>query len=202
MTRAVFAIAALALLATTAHGQSDPEANTSIHIKTITLHSTLEDITGLPAPQVFTPAPVYRGDLDVVRYNVLATPQPVGKTVLGYEPGGFISVHDRRWRDLAAKGGAVEITGLCQSACTIILGYIPKERLCIGKEAYFNFHLARYATNDNIDLSATQWMIDRYPTEVQSWINARGGIRKMPAHGYWTLTASELWKMGYRRCGS
>ena len=90
---------------------------------------------------------------------------------------------------------------LCQSACTIIFGYIPKERICIGKDARFNFHQARYF-NDDItpNIPGTQWMIDHYPTEIQAWIKARGGMYKMPLHTYWTLTASELWEMGYNRC--
>jgi hypothetical protein len=43
-------------------------------------------------------------------------------------------------------------------------------------------------------------MINRNPQEIRAWIVARGGRAGMPASGYWTLTARELWQMGYRRC--
>lgn len=45
-------------------------------------------------------------------------------------------------------------------------------------------------------------MIDRYPTDIQNWIAAKGGLAMMPSWGYWTLPAKELWQMGYRKCSN
>jgi hypothetical protein len=44
-------------------------------------------------------------------------------------------------------------------------------------------------------------MFDAYPKDIRAWLNAKGGLDKMPLNGYWLMTASELWKMGYRDCG-
>jgi hypothetical protein len=41
---------------------------------------------------------------------------------------------------------------------------------------------------------------DKYPSDIRGWIVAKGGIENMPVGPYWTLTASELWKMGHLRC--
>ena len=43
-------------------------------------------------------------------------------------------------------------------------------------------------------------VFDRYPADIAAWIEAKGGVTKMPAVGYWILPASELWAMGYRKC--
>jgi hypothetical protein len=43
-------------------------------------------------------------------------------------------------------------------------------------------------------------MVNMYPEEIRNWINDRGGVAKMTVETFWTLPATELWKMGYRRC--
>jgi hypothetical protein len=43
-------------------------------------------------------------------------------------------------------------------------------------------------------------MIENYPADIRAWIEAKGGVAKMPQWTFWTLPASELWKMGYRKC--
>jgi hypothetical protein len=62
--------------------------------------------------------------------------------------------------------------------------------------------MARLAANDRPSPESTQWMISMYPDDIRGWLVARGGLEKMPIEGYWKLPASDLWKMGYRRCGS
>ena len=103
---------------------------------------------------------------------------------------------------MAAAASEVEIYGKCYSACTLITAY-PKELLCFGSEASLQFHKASTSRNDPTPhLQATQWMIARYPQDIQNWIAAKGGITKMPnGNNFWTLDANELWAMGYRKCG-
>ena len=80
---------------------------------------------------------------------------------------------------------------------------VPKNRICFGEKAYLNFHMARFSADGLPSYETTQWMIDSYPTDIQMWLEAKGGLAKMPSYnGYWTLTARELWKMGYRKCGN
>jgi hypothetical protein len=43
-------------------------------------------------------------------------------------------------------------------------------------------------------------MFFSYPADICGWLVAKGGLEKLPLHGYWTLPASDLWQMGYRRC--
>jgi hypothetical protein len=50
------------------------------------------------------------------------------------------------------------------------------------------------------DLMDTMWMVNQYPDDIRNWIEAKGGVAKMPLNTFWTLPASDLWQMGYRRC--
>ena len=43
--------------------------------------------------------------------------------------GGRVADYDARWSDLAARGVSVRIVGPCQSACTVLLGHIPRSRI-------------------------------------------------------------------------
>ena len=45
-------------------------------------------------------------------------------------------------------------------------------------------------------------MISHYPQDIRLWIRAKGDAEKMPLHGFWTLTAHELWEMGYQKCAA
>jgi hypothetical protein len=122
------------------------------------------------------------------------------KTVLYNEPGGIISDHWKRWQALALSGDDVEIRGACTSACTLIMAHIPNDRLCFGESASLQFHASRNATSGEPSISTTQWMINSYPQDIRRWIIAKGGVEKMTIEQAWTLSAPELWAMGYRRC--
>ena len=123
------------------------------------------------------------------------------KTVVEYDPGGWIKEHDDRWRLIAAQGGPVDILGMCQSACTLALAHVRKDRLCFGENAYLNFHMPRLNHDGGPPaLEHAKWMFDIYPGDIRGWLIAKGGLEKMPLQGYWKLPASDLWQMGYRRC--
>jgi hypothetical protein len=119
-------------------------------------------------------------------------------TTLYDEKGGGIYEHRTRFQALANSGNQVEIRGRCQSACTLIMAYIPRERLCFGDRGFLAFHSARTETYVPLP-DATRDMFNTYPQEIRDWILARGGPEKMTGK-YWILPPSELWAMGYRRC--
>jgi hypothetical protein len=122
------------------------------------------------------------------------------KTVLYDEPGGVIPEHWRRWHVLAASGDDVEIRGSCASACTLIMAHIPNDKLCFGEAAALKFHSARLEPSGEPDIATTQWMISQYPQDIRLWIKNKGGWEKMTLVQAWTLTAPDLWAMGYRKC--
>ena len=71
---------------------------------------------------------------------------------------------------------------MCQSACTMVVVHIPRSRLCFGDYSSLNFHQARH-DDGSLATTATKWMIDRYPADIQAWITARGGWPSIPTPG-------------------
>jgi hypothetical protein len=83
--------------------------------------------------------------------------------------GGRVPEYASRWSGLAAHGVNVRVVGPCQSACTILLGYIPRSRICVTPAASFGFHLAKVP-------SSTAMLRNAYQSDIMGWINAHGGL--------------------------
>jgi hypothetical protein len=93
--------------------------------------------------------------------------------------GGRIGPYVDKYQGLRTSGEAGIIDGLCASACTIVLGAVPHDRICVTSHATLGFHAAwdfgangRAITNPE----ATQMLYSMYPSTVKRWIQARGGL--------------------------
>jgi hypothetical protein len=144
--------------------------------------------------------------LSVLSASAAAEPDPKWEYVekdqtfyLGINHGGLLNLYIERWKTVAASGDDVEIRGPCPSACTLVMVYVPKARICFGINGMLGFHLAR-----NVDgtpaMDATWWMFNAYPEDIRAWLQAKGGVEKMSIEKMWYLDSTELWKMGYRNC--
>jgi hypothetical protein len=112
--------------------------------------------------------------------------------------GGKIGTYIDRYQGLRGSGETVIIDGLCASACTMVLGAVPRERICVTSQAVLGFHAAwdsgangRAVTNPG----ATQMLYSLYPSSVRRWIAARGGLKPQMIF----LRGKELMSM-YRPC--
>jgi hypothetical protein len=83
--------------------------------------------------------------------------------------GGSVRAYNSRWAGLAARGVSVKIVGPCQSACTVLLGHIPRKRICVTPNASFGFHLAKRE-------DATATLRAAYPSDIRAWISRHGGL--------------------------
>lgn len=83
--------------------------------------------------------------------------------------GGSVVEYDQHWTELASRGVNVRIVGPCQSACTVLLGHIPRSQICVTPRAAFGFHQAHLA-------SATAILWNAYSPDIQAWINRHGGL--------------------------
>src|SRR6201986_2472837 len=93
--------------------------------------------------------------------------------------GGRIGTYGDKYQGLRTSGETVIIDGLCASACTIVLGAVPHDRICVTSHATLGFHAAwdfgangRAITNPE----ATQMLYSMYPSSVKHWINAGAGL--------------------------
>jgi hypothetical protein len=106
---------------------------------------------------------------------------PASATVrIKSDPGGQIGPYLEALYELRSSGEKVVIDGPCLSACTMVLGVIPRERLCVTPRAQFGFHAAWHPGRNGpvTSQSATKLLMDVYPEDVKSWIKARGGLTR------------------------
>jgi hypothetical protein len=93
--------------------------------------------------------------------------------------GGRIGTYVTKFQRLRSSGESVIIDGLCASACTIVLGAVPHDKICVTSRATLAFHAAYdYGTKGRTitDREATMMLYSMYPMPVQRWIAARGGL--------------------------
>jgi hypothetical protein len=93
--------------------------------------------------------------------------------------GGRIGTYVDKYQGLKTSGETVVIDGLCASACTIVLGAVPHDKICVTSRASLGFHAAwdpgaggRPVTNTE----ATHMLYEMYPSSIRRWINQRGGL--------------------------
>jgi hypothetical protein len=114
------------------------------------------------------------------------------------DPGGQIGPYLENLALLRSSGEKVIIDGPCLSACTMVLGVIPRNRICVTSRARLGFHAAWHPGENGRPIpsrAATQLLMDIYPEHVRSWIKERGGLS--PRMMY--LTGRELAAM-YQTC--
>ena len=93
--------------------------------------------------------------------------------------GGRIGAYVDQYSEIRNSGERVVIDGACLSACTLVLGIVPRNRICVTRKAMLGFHAAWMpGANGKPVPSAvgTQALWDLYPQNVRHWINARGGL--------------------------
>ena len=56
--------------------------------------------------------------------------------------GGRIGTYVDKYQGLRTSGETVMIDGLCASACTIVLGAVPHDKICVTSRANLGFHAA------------------------------------------------------------
>src|ERR1700756_4285443 len=59
-----------------------------------------------------------------------------------HDRGGRIDMYLHRYDGVRKSGQKVIVDGPCLSACTVLLGTIPKDRICVTGRASFGFHAA------------------------------------------------------------
>ncbi len=74
----------------------------------------------------------------------LATSVASAETIeINNDRGGFLFIYRMKWEKLALQRVNVKIAGPCLSACTILLGYIPRRDVCATSNASLGFHAGR-----------------------------------------------------------
>jgi hypothetical protein len=114
------------------------------------------------------------------------------------DQGGNIGDYYSRYQALRSSKAKVVIDGKCSSACTMILGIVPPDRICVTKNALLGFHAAWQPTFlglKSINEPATRTLMTFYPGPIRQWIEHNGGLSSQMMY----LTGPELMAI-YRQC--
>jgi hypothetical protein len=92
--------------------------------------------------------------------------------------GGRIGAYLSRYEALRKSGQRVAIDGTCASACTLLLGVIPHNRICVTSRAVLAFHAAwdPSLTGAQTNAAGTKYLWSHYPGDVRRWIARHGGL--------------------------
>jgi hypothetical protein len=124
----------------------------------------------------------------------VATSPSLSAVRITSDPGGQIGPYMAKLDALRNSGQSVIIDGSCLSACTMVLGVIPRDRLCVTPRARLGFHAAwrlNEAGRQVTSPDGTELLMSAYPQPVRDWIARRGGLS--PRLMY--LTGNELASM-------
>jgi hypothetical protein len=101
---------------------------------------------------------------------------------------GGSSSYATRWAQYRRDGVHVRIAGPCESECTMVIGHLNREHICVTPEGRFGFRLA-----DLPRVTATLWR--SYPTDIKVWLVRNGGLTRQLI---W-MRAPEVYRF-FRRC--
>jgi hypothetical protein len=104
--------------------------------------------------------------------------------------GGLLRAYKAEWAQIAPRQPNVRIVGPCISACTVLLGYVPRKNICVTPRASLGFHLATMQF-------ATQELWQAYPPDIRAWISRNGGL----TYRLMWLQAPYIYRY-FRKCGA
>ena len=111
--------------------------------------------------------------------------------------GGYVEEYKAKYKRIRDRKERVIIDGICNSACTLVFGIVPMNKICVTPKASLGFHQAYYdkAFTFGIKVTSSEGTSDLmayYPDTVKDWIRRNGGLttdmKKIKNGG-------ELWKI-------
>lgn len=111
----------------------------------------------------------------------LGCPPAVADYRITDDHGGYLEQYKARYAAIRDRGERVIIDGVCNSACTVVLGIVPLQRICATPRASLGFHLAYYDTAATFGVRVTSYagtedLVSHYPETVKDWIDRNGGL--------------------------
>ena len=97
--------------------------------------------------------------------------------VITADPGGTLIDYMARRKQYLDDGRRIEIRGVCESACTVLIG-LPD--VCVTRNASLGFHAPTQRINGAVKPSGAKlfgdMMLEKYPEPVRKWIADNGGL--------------------------
>jgi hypothetical protein len=129
----------------------------------------------------------------------VAASNPAAATVrIADDRGGNIGEYWSRFTALRDTKEQVIIDGICSSACTMVLGIVPRDRICVTDNATLGFHAAYrpgFLGSRIVNEPATRTLMSIYPDAVRQWLARNGGLGTETIY----LSGPELFAL-FRKC--
>ena len=111
--------------------------------------------------------------------------------------GGYVEEYKAKYERIRDRGERVVIDGICNSACTLVLGIVPMNKICVTPRASLGFHQAYYDKAFTFGMkvtsaSGTSDLMSYYPGTVIDWIRRNGGLTTEMKK---IKNGEELWKI-------
>ena len=95
--------------------------------------------------------------------------------------GGYVEEYKAKYQRIRDRHERVVIDGVCNSACTLVFGIVPLNKICVTPRASVGFHQAYYdkAFTFGIKVTSSEGTADLmsyYPDTVKDWIRRNGGL--------------------------
>jgi hypothetical protein len=95
--------------------------------------------------------------------------------------GGLVEQYKTKYQQIRDRGGRVVIDGICNSACTLVLGIVAANRICVTPRASLGFHAAYFDKAYTFGVKVTSHagtadLMSYYPPPVKAWIARKGGL--------------------------
>ena len=95
--------------------------------------------------------------------------------------GGYVEEYKAKYQRIRDRKERVIIDGICNSACTLVFGIVPMNKVCVTPRASLGFHQAYYdkAFTFGIKVTSSEGTSDLmsyYPQPVKDWIRRNGGL--------------------------
>lgn len=144
------------------------ERGTGMSVRSFVVGTILSGLTTIAASTAIT------------AISTMAAEPASARVRIGDDAGGRIGHYIDTFSAMRNSGEHVAIDGACLSACTLILGIVPQDRICVTRRAKLGFHAAWIPgpRGETIRSAAgTRALWDYYPPHVRRWINSRGGLQ-------------------------
>jgi hypothetical protein len=112
---------------------------------------------------------------------VLSSSSAVADYRITRDHGGVVEPYKAKYAKIRDQRERVVIDGICNSACTLVLGIVPPNRICATPKASLGFHQAYYDKAWTLGLKVTSYagtadLVSYYPQSVKDWIKRNGGL--------------------------
>ena len=111
--------------------------------------------------------------------------------------GGYVEEYKAKYQRIRDRGERVIIDGICNSACTLVFGIVPMNKICVTPRASLGFHQAYYDKAFTFGIKVTSAegtsdLMSYYPGTVKDWIRRNGGLTTEMKK---IRNGEELWKI-------